>query len=182
VFPTTGKTARISRRGKGFVMSSDAWFHRVKAAQRDLIKLVGGIARAAEISSISESHIGRMNNARDTDLMPLSVVYALETDCGVPVVTQAMAELSGRRLSDPDAEHKANVNVLTSYSELMHKAAALMATGATAMADGIVTPSEAHSMDRDAASFERGISQFRQALAVIKATGSARAGLQVVGE
>lgn len=163
-------------------MSSDAWFHRVKAAQRDLIKLAGGIDRAAEISSVSPSHIGRMNNPRDTDLMPLSVVYALESECGVPVITQAMAELSGRRLSDPDAEHKANVNVLTSYSELMQKAAALMAAGATAMADGIVTPAEAHSMDREASSIERGLSQFRQALAVIKATGGAKAGLKVVGE
>lgn len=163
-------------------MSSDAWFHRVKAAQRDLIKLAGGIDRAAEISSVSPSHIGRMNNPRDTDLMPLSVVYALESECGVPVVTQAMAELSGRRLSDPDAEYKANVNVLTSYSELMQKAAALMAAGATAMADGIVTPTEAHSMDREAASIERGLSNFRQALAVIKATGATKAGLRVVGE
>jgi hypothetical protein len=163
-------------------MSSDAWFHRVKAAQRDLIKIVGGIDRAAEISSVSASHIGRMNNARDTDLMPLSVVYALESDCGVPVVTQAMAELSGRRLTDPDAEHKANINVLTSYSDVMQKAATLMATAATAMADGIVTQAEAHSMDRDAASFERTIPQFRQALAVIKATGAVKAGLKVVGE
>ncbi|MDM9619098.1 hypothetical protein [Rhizobium sp. S96] len=163
-------------------MSSEAWFHRVKAAQRDLIKIVGGIDRAAEISSVSASHIGRMNNARDTDLMPLSVVYALESECGLPVVTQAMAELSGRRLSDPDAEHKANVDVLTSYSELMQKAASLMAAGATAMADGVVTPAEAHSMDREAASIERGISRFRQALAVVKATGGVKAGLKVVGE
>ncbi|MBD9445780.1 MULTISPECIES: phage regulatory CII family protein [unclassified Rhizobium] len=163
-------------------MSSDAWFHRVKAAQRDLIKLAGGIDRAAEISSVSPSHIGRMNNPRDTDLMPLSVVFALESECGVPVVTQAMAELSGRRLSDPDAEHKANVNVLTSYSDVMQKAAALMAAGASAMADGIVTPTEAHSMDREAANIERGLSSFRQALAVIKANGATKAGLRVVGE
>ncbi|MBB3315136.1 hypothetical protein FHT77_000978 [Rhizobium sp. BK181] len=163
-------------------MSTDAWFHRVKAAQRDLIKLVGGIDRASEISSVSASHIGRMNNPRDTDLMTISVVYALENECGVPVVTQAMAELSGRRLSDPDAEQKANVNVLTSYSELMQKAASLMAASATAMADGIVTPAEAHSMDREASAIERGLSQFRQSLAVIKATGGAKTELKVVGE
>ncbi|MBB3288178.1 MULTISPECIES: hypothetical protein [unclassified Rhizobium] len=162
-------------------MSSDAWFHRVKAAQRDLIKLVGGIDRAAEISSVSPSHIGRMNNARDTDLMPLSVVYALENDCGVPVVTQAMAELCGRRLTDPEIEQQANINVLTSYSNVLQKAAALMASGAAAMADAFVTPAEAHSMDRHASDIERDLSQFRQALAVVKATGGAKAGLHIVG-
>ncbi|MBB3396853.1 hypothetical protein [Rhizobium sp. BK060] len=163
-------------------MSSEAWFHRVKAAQRDLIKLVGGIDRAAEISSVSPSHIGRMNNARDTDLMPLSVVYALECECGIPVVTQAMAELSGRRLTDPESTYNANVNVLTSYSDVMQKAAALMSAGATAMADGLVTPAEAHGMDREAAAIEGALPPFRQALAVIKAAGGSKAELKVVGE
>ncbi|MBY2911383.1 hypothetical protein [Rhizobium leguminosarum] len=163
-------------------MSSDAWFHRIKSAQRDLIKLVGGIERAAEISSVSPSHIGRMNNARDVDMMPLSVVYALESECGVPVVTQAMAELSGRRLSDPDAELKAHIGVIASYSGVLQKAAALMATGAAAIADANVTFTEAHAMDRDAAELERGISGFRQALAVVKASGGGRAELKVVGE
>lgn len=163
-------------------MSSDAWFHRVKAAQRDLIKLVGGIDRAAELSSVSPSHIGRMNNARDTDLMPLSVVYALESECGVPVVTQAMAELSGRRLTDPERAQNANVDVLTSYSEVMQKAAGLLSAGATAMADGLVTPAEAHSMDREAAAIERALPPFRQALAVIKAAGGALAGIKIGGK
>ncbi len=45
-----------------------------------------------------------MNNATDPELMPLHAVYALECECGVPVVTSAMAELNGRRLTDPDAK------------------------------------------------------------------------------
>ncbi len=161
-------------------MSSEAWFHRVKAAQRDLIKLVGGIERASDVSSVSPSHIGRMNNARDTDLMPLSVVWALENDCGVPIVTQAMAELSGRRLSDPDADHKANIDVLTSYSEVMQRASALMGTAALAIADGNITPAESASMDREAASLERGLADLRRALAIVKANGGGKAELRVV--
>lgn len=161
-------------------MFSEAWFHRVKSAQRDLIKTVGGIERAAEISSVSVSHIGRMNNARDTDLMPLSVVYALETECGLPIVTQAMAELSGRRLSDPGAEHRANVDVLVSYSEVMQRAASLMATAAQAISDGKVTPTEAAAMDREAAILERGLSTYRQSLAVIRAGGGSKTELRVV--
>lgn len=161
-------------------MNTEAWFHRVKAAQRDLIKIVGGIERAAEITSVSPSHIGRMNNARDTDLMPLSVVYALETECGLPIVTQAMAELSGRRLTDPNAEHRAHVDVLLSYSEVMQRAASLMATAAQAISDGKVTPTEATAMDREAADLERGLSAYRQSLAIIRASGGGKTELRVV--
>jgi hypothetical protein len=163
-------------------MSSDAWFHRVKAAQRDLIKIVGGIDRAAEISSVSTSHIGRMNNARDTDLMPLSVVYALETECGMPVVTQAMAELSGRRLTDPEGEQKASVNFVSAFSEVMQKTGTLAASGGAAMTDLFVSHTEANGMDRVAADLERATSKLRQALAGVQAQGGVKSGLKVVSE
>jgi len=162
-------------------MITDAWFHRVKAAQRDLIRLVGGIDRAAEISSVSSSHIGRMNNPRDTDLMPLSVVLALEADCGIPVVTSAMAELNGRRLSDPEAERRADLSVLTSYAEVARRAADVISGGAIALGDSVVTPAEAAKMDRDAAELEREIAAFRQSLAVVKARGGEKTGLRIVG-
>lgn len=115
-------------------MISNAWFHRIKAAQRDLIRLVGGIERAAEISSISKSHIGRMNNATDPELMPLHAVYALESECGVPVVTSAMAELNGRRLADPENERAAEQCVVVTYSEMVRKAGDLISGGAVAIA------------------------------------------------
>lgn len=161
-------------------MHSEAWFHRVKAAQRDLIKLVGGIERAAEISSVSTSQIGRMNNVRDTDLMTISVVYALESECGVPIVTQAMAELNGRRLSDPDAEQRANLDVIMASAEMMQRFGSLIATTGRAIADGFVTPTEAIPIDRELANIERVIPGFRQALAAIIASGGGKAELRVV--
>ncbi|MCM2292273.1 hypothetical protein NAC44_08025 [Allorhizobium sp. BGMRC 0089] len=161
-------------------MRHDAWFHRIKAAQRDLIRMVGGIERAAEISSVSKSHVGRMNNATDPELMPISVVFALESECGVPLVTSAMAELNGRRLADPDAERAADWNVLASYTDVVRKAADLTSGGAMAIADMVVTPAEAHKMDRDAAELQRGIGQLRQALAAVIARGGERVGLHLV--
>lgn len=103
-------------------MQASAWFHRIKAAQRDLIRLAGGIDRASEISSVSPSHIGRMNNPRDTDLMPISVVYALESECGLPLVTSAMAELSGRRLTDPEGDRALEQSAILAYADMMQQA------------------------------------------------------------
>jgi len=162
-------------------MISNAWFHRIKAAQRDLIRLVGGIERAAQVSSISKSHIGRMNNATDPELMPLHAVYALESECGVPVVTSAMAELNGRRLSDPDSERIVEQCVVAAYSDMVRKAGDLISGGAVAISDMVVTPAEATKMDRDAAELEAGLGELRRALAGVKARGGQKLGLSVVG-
>jgi len=162
-------------------MIQTAWFHRIKAAQRDLIRLVGGIERAAEISSISKSHIGRMNNATDPEMMPLHAVYALETDCDVQVVTSAMAELHGKRLVEPGGERGANHCLIAAYSDAVRKAGDLISGGAVAIADLWVTPAEAAKMDRDAAELEIGIAAYRKVLASVKASGGQKVGFHVVG-
>ena len=160
---------------------SEAWFHRVKAAQRDLIKLAGGIERAAEVTSISKSHIGRMNNPADGELMPLAAVVMLESDCGQPLVTAVLAETNGRRLTDPEAERAADVSVLSMHAELMRQSAELANGMAIAIADGRVTPAEAQSVDRICSSLQAATSELRAALAAIKAKGGASASLRVVG-
>lgn len=161
-------------------MFQDAWFHRIKSAQRDLIKLVGGIERAAEISSISKSHIGRMNNAADPELMPLSAVHALEDDCGVPVVTSAMAELSGRRLSDPDLDRQADICVQQAKAALIAKVGELMSSSAAASSDGFFSVAESRQMDRISSEIEHATAKFRQALAVVAARGGEMVGLRVI--
>ncbi len=162
-------------------MNTNAWFHRIKAAQRDLIRLCGGIERAAEISSISKSHIGRMNNATDPELMPLHAVCVLEGDCGVPVVTSAMAELNGRRLTDPDNLGSTGRDIFMAYSDMVGKAGELISGGAVAISDMHVTSAEATKMDRDAAELEARLAAFRASLASVKAMGGQKAGLSVVG-
>ncbi len=162
-------------------MISTAWFHRIKAAQRDLIRLVGGIERAAEISSISKSHIGRMNNATDPEMMPLHAVYALESDCGVQVVTSAMAELHGKRLVEPEGQRGADYSLIAAYSDAVRKAGDMISGGAVAIADLVVTPAEATKMDRDAAELEIVIAEYRKALANVKALGGQKVGFHVVG-
>ncbi|MBD9390153.1 hypothetical protein IB237_23410 [Agrobacterium sp. AGB01] len=161
-------------------MSSDAWFHRVKSAQRDLIKLVGGIERAAQISSMSKSQIGRFNNTADTELMSVSVVYALEADCGVPVVTNAMAELSGRRLSDPDADREADICVQRAKADLVKKLGELLSRSADAAADGFISVAEARQLMGLSSDIDQINSRFRQSLAIVASRGGEHVGLKLV--
>lgn len=161
---------------------SEAWFHRIKAAQRDLIKLNGGIERAAEITSISKSQIGRMNNPGDVELMSLAAVIALEADCGQPLVTAVLAETNGRRLTDPEAERAADVCVMASHAEMMRQSAEVAHALAVAIADGQVTAAEAHTVDRALSSLQHATSDLRAALANIKARGGEKTGLRIVGE
>lgn len=154
---------------------SDAWFYRLKAAQRDLIKQCGGIERAADISSFGKSTVGRWNNATDAELMPMTAVLLLEAECGTPLVTSVMADLNGRRLADPDEFGQGVGNILSRYAETVRHAGELMATGAQAFADNNVTPAEATQLDRVAADVERSLSEFRRLLA-----GARSEGLRVV--
>lgn len=162
--------------------ANDAWFHRVKSAQRDLICLCGGIERAAEIASISATHMGRMNNPKDPEMMTLPVVMALEGECQQSPVTEVMANINGRRLTDPDEERVAAACILTTYSDMKRKAADLDVEVAISMGDGDWTPSELQRVDRAAAKKQEALSDFRASLAAGKAKGGVKAGLRVVGE
>ncbi|MNE93299.1 hypothetical protein D3C80_1911320 [compost metagenome] len=90
-----------------------------------------------------------------------------------------MAELNGRRLSDPESERAAEQCVVVAYSDMVRKAGDLISGGAVAISDMMVTPAEATKMDRDAAELESGLAALRKALASVKAKGGHK--LSVVG-
>jgi len=161
---------------------SDPFLYRVKAAQRDLIERCGGILRVETISGFSKSQVGRWNNPSDPDLMPLGAIRALEADCRVALVTAVLAEVNGRRLTDPEEERAQDVCVMLSHAELMRQAAELANGMALAISDGQVTPTEAQNIDRLAAGLERSASSLRASLAAIKARGGAAAALRIVGD
>lgn len=153
---------------------SNAWFHRLKAAQRDLIKMCGGIVRAAELTSTSTSHVGRWNQAKDTDLMPINAIIILEADCGQPLVTSAMAELNGFRVEDPERAIKTTTSIMTSLADTMQEAGALFASGAAAAADGKYTPAELTTLERGAAVLNTKIGSLRNDLAAAQADENLR--------
>lgn len=150
---------------------SDAWFYRLKAAQRDLIKLAGGIERSAAITSVSKSQVGRWNNAGDTEIMSVPAALLLEAECGQAPFTAAMAQLNGRRVSDPQEDQRAEACVWQMHAETARKAAELMSRGALAMADGKVTASEAADIDGAAADLIHAATDLRKATAGVRAAG-----------
>lgn len=155
---------------------SDAWFHRVKSATRDLVKACGGLVRSGEIVHASKTEVGRWQSATDEDIIPLPAAMALEAECGIPFVLNAYAGLLGRRVADPAEEGGAAASVFVRHAEAVGAAAEMMAAGAAAAADNRLTPAEAERMDRAAGSLEGSIGLLRRDLAAAKA-GS----LRVVG-
>lgn len=156
---------------------TEAWMYRVKAAQRDLIEACGTLRRIEEKHSYGKTTVGRWSDPNDPTFMPLQAVVALQADCGIPYITQVLAELQGRRLTDPDVERQAEIGVMASHAEVMRLVGELANSVALAIADGRVTPAEAHSVDRIAAGLQQVTSDLRGSLASIKALGGVTAGL-----
>lgn len=151
---------------------SDTWFHRVKSATRDLVKMVGGVVRAGEVAGVSKSEVSRWQSATDGDVISLPAALALEAECGVPLVTSAMAELQGRRVSDPNEEDVATC-LLGAFTGVTMALGELQTVMATTLSDGKVTPAEAGTVTRAATSLEDRVTQLKLVMAGIKAGGAA---------
>ena len=159
----------------------DVFVHRAKAAQRDLIDACGGIERVAAKCGYSKSEVGRWRAPGSPDLMSIDAVVLLERDCGRDFVTASMANANGRRLTDPDEERRADVNVLSAHAAKLRSSAEVANAMATAIEDGHLSPAEAAVIDRAAAAEELALSELRAALAVVKARGGVASMLSVVG-
>ncbi len=56
---------------------SDAWFHRVKSATRDLVQACGGVVRSGELAHVSKTEVSRWQTATDEAIIPLPAVLVL---------------------------------------------------------------------------------------------------------
>jgi hypothetical protein len=147
---------------------SDSWFHSIKAATRDLIVRCGGVVRSGVVANVSKSEVSRWQSTTDTDLISIPAALALEADCGMPLVTTAMAGLHGRRLTDPDGEALAASGFSTAHCEVVRSFAEAIVAADQARADGVVTPAEAEIVDRRYSEAERHLQEGRRALAGLK--------------
>lgn len=159
---------------------NEQWFHSVKSATRDLVKLCGGVQRAGEVTSRSKSEVSRWQSSGDSDIIDIAAALALEADCGVPMVTTVMAEVNGRRLTDEFSAQSA-ASILERHAQVLRSAAETATLVAQAMADHTVTPAEAERIDRAAAEQETSLRTLRAGLACIKANGAAGSGDPVRG-
>lgn len=150
---------------------SDAWFHRIKSATRDLVRLTGGVERAAGVAGLSKSEVSRMQDSGQASIITIPAALALEAECGVAAVTAVMADIGGRRLSEPEAEARAAVSLLTANAEVLRRVGEVAAQLAGAAADGKITPSEAEMVDRAAGQAAEALARMRAGLGEAKAAG-----------
>lgn len=73
----------------------------LKAATRQLISHAGGAVAASAVTRGGHQNIGRYGSVQVDDaerFMPADVVADLESECGQPVLTRALAKLAGHVL------------------------------------------------------------------------------------
>lgn len=143
---------------------------RLKGAQTDLIAAVGGIERAARISSMATSTVGRWNSPNETALMPLTAVIALEKAARFPWVSRVLAGENGWTIAERDPV-EGSIASICEKSLLANRSAADLAIAiAQAAGDGNVTATEATICDKAAARCEAELAEIRKMLSAIKIT------------
>ncbi|MFG1332047.1 hypothetical protein V5F41_12445 [Xanthobacter autotrophicus] len=143
---------------------------RIKAVTRDLIKLCGGVERSGEIASRSKSVVSRWQIPTEAEIIDLPAAIALESECGMPLVTSVMAETHGRRLTDEAAMASA-ASLNARHSELLRAQGETSIHMAAALEDGTITPAEAEILDRAASNQEEALRRFRAGLSAVRADG-----------
>ncbi|MBD8556880.1 hypothetical protein IFT84_20430 [Rhizobium sp. CFBP 8762] len=162
---------------------TDAWFHQLKAANRQLIKKNGGIEPSAELTSLSKSQIGRCNSSNDTELLPIPAVLRLEMECEDPVVTRVMAALNGCKLTDPKAIVGEGACLLRESMELSTRQNAYQMNASIAFADLNVSPNEGRKCMSDLDRVIEQATALKREYATIVAKGGVDApALRIVGE
>jgi hypothetical protein len=141
-------------------ISKQPWFQTVKGAQRDLIKAVGGIDRAAMLLDRSVGQIGRYNNWNYPDLLSQWEVVVLEADLGRPIVSRAMAVLTGASVLDPSSETRGLDCLHSGSAKLMAEHAEFMVVYSDAARDGQFTDREILDMLPKAEDIRRAAEHF----------------------
>ncbi len=120
-------------------------FPAIKGAQRDLIRDIGGIDRAARLLGKSPSLVGNWNNLDTPDLMGVSDIAVLECELGRPVVSRAQAAATGATTIDPVGVFVRGC-LPTAATAVMAGCSSFMGEWARAAEDGEYTPNELYAI------------------------------------
>jgi len=168
-FPGAGK---LLPKEAILVPNANARHFLLKAKQRDLIAAVGGVERAAAISSYGKSTVGRWYHADSPEVMPLDAIFALEEECGRFDMSEAIASARGRRFAETDlASEAANACIMARHAEAALRFGELASASAMAFADGKLTPAEATQIDKATAALEKALGDLRKATANARGAG-----------
>lgn len=154
-------------------MRREAWFWRVKAAQRDLIERCGGVRRAAEIAGCSHGWIGRCNTPNEDAFLSATQKRALETDAGEPLVTRIEAELLGFRLERASPPAPAEACAFGANASVMQEVGDLCRVFSQSVSDGRYSRTDALTVGRELAQLRQAIERFERVNATILAGGAA---------
>lgn len=119
----------------------------LKAAVRDLVARCGGYARAAGLVAISRSQMHRYGAPEAPDMIDVGRALVLEKDCGLPLLTGALAAAHGRGLTDPSGNDGPE-GFLAAAFDAAEAVAEADAGHARAARDGVISPNEAEDLAR----------------------------------
>ena len=134
----------------------------LKTSARRLVKAAGGVESAAQATRVGHAQLGRYGDQKSQENMAVDVVADLESDVGAPIVTRALATLSGHLLipippAVGDAEWIGHLGALgKEFGEAMSKLSEAFRNG------GTITAEESREME-----LRREVNEAMEALAKI---------------
>jgi len=144
---------------------------RVKAATRDLVSACGGVERAAAIVDMSKSEVSRWQSASSmSSIIPVDAILALEAECGLALVTAAMAAINGRSLADPgEAGLSAKGTLLAKHAASMAAEARVAQVFAEIHEDGVTTEAELDRLQRAVGEKQVQDHEYQNTIAAVRA-------------
>lgn len=113
----------------------------LKRGTRLLAKACGGNEAAGSVVSRSGETVRRWGDPEFPDTIPLYAAMLLEAECGKPILTRLLAELSGHALKPVEGE-PAGACIDTAHADMLQGVTDLTREVIAAKRDGIITPNE----------------------------------------
>lgn len=151
-------------------MVQTATFFQIKSATRLLIFRCGGVRPVADMTGYSTTQISRWQSDAEKTLVPLTALLVLESYCGDPVITRAIAGIHGLKLST-SPQQRDSVCISDSLANFMGSTSEVVARTGESLRDRVVTPNEADWVLQSVAKAEEYLSTMKTKLSSIKAEG-----------
>lgn len=124
-------------------------YQKLKAASRALVATVGGAVAAAAVTRGDHQSVSRYGSAHPDNgdrFMPIDVVADLESECEQPVLTRALAELSGHLLVPVPRAVGSGTALGQVTAAALKETSQVFVQLADALGDGKLTPIEAKAI------------------------------------
>ena len=124
----------------------------LKAATRQLISHAGGAVAASAVTRGGHQNIGRYGSAQPDDgerFMPADVIADLESECGQPVLTRALAKMAGHVLVPEPRVTLSGTALGTVTAAALKETSEVFVSLADGLSDGVLSASDAARIEKD---------------------------------